>query len=77
MAKNLYATLKKVKAMGYDGVEFAGLYGHTPEEVRDVMRNDEDGEYTSIPVENPDLDKQKEIEEIIRKVDGDDGGAEA
>lgn len=49
----------------------------TPEEVRDVMRNDEDGEYTSIPVENPDLEKQKEIEEIIRKVDGDDGGAEA
>jgi hypothetical protein len=49
----------------------------TPEEVRDVMRNDEDGEYTSIPVENPDLEKQKEIEELIRKVDGDDGGAEA
>jgi hypothetical protein len=45
--------------------------------VRDVMRNDEDGEYTSIPVENPDLEKQKEIEELIRKVDGDDGGAEA
>ena len=22
--------------MGYDGVEFAGLYGHTPEEVRDM-----------------------------------------
>ena len=35
-AKNLYATLKQIKAMGYDGVEFAGLYGHTPEEVRDM-----------------------------------------
>ncbi len=34
--KNLYGTLKKIKAMGYDGVEFAGLYGHTPEEVRDM-----------------------------------------
>ena len=34
--KNLYATLKKVKALGYDGVEFAGLYGHTAEEVRDM-----------------------------------------
>ncbi|MBE6632970.1 MAG: sugar phosphate isomerase/epimerase [Ruminococcaceae bacterium] len=33
---NLYATLKQVKAMGYDGVEFAGLYGHKPEEVRDM-----------------------------------------
>ncbi len=33
---NLYATLKKVKALGYDGVEFAGLYGHKAEEVRDM-----------------------------------------
>ncbi len=33
---NLYATLKKVKALGYDGVEFAGLYHHTPEEIRDM-----------------------------------------
>ena len=30
---NLFGTLKKLKEMGYDGVEFAGLYGHTPEEV--------------------------------------------
>ena len=35
-AKNLYGTLKALKQMGYDGVEFAGLYGHTPEEVRDM-----------------------------------------
>ena len=34
--KNLYGTLKKIKAMGYDGVEFAGLYGHNPEEVREM-----------------------------------------
>ena len=34
--KNFYATLKKVKALGYDGVEFAGLYGHTAEEMRDM-----------------------------------------
>ncbi len=34
--QNLYATLKKIKALGYDGVEFAGLYNHTPEEVRDM-----------------------------------------
>lgn len=34
--KNFYATLKKIKAMGYDGVEFAGLYHHTAEEVRDM-----------------------------------------
>lgn len=36
---NLYATLKKVKELGYDGVEFAGLYGHTPEEVRDMCKD--------------------------------------
>jgi sugar phosphate isomerase/epimerase len=35
-SKNLYGTLKKVKELGYDGVEFAGLYGHTTEEVRDM-----------------------------------------
>ena len=35
-AANLYATLKAIKKMGYDGVEFAGLYHHTPEEVRDM-----------------------------------------
>ncbi len=37
--KNLYGTLKKVKEMGYDGVEFAGLYGHTPEEVREMCED--------------------------------------
>lgn len=29
-------TLRAVKAMGYDGVEFAGLYDHSPEAVRDL-----------------------------------------
>ena len=31
---DLRGTLEKIKEMGYDGVEFEGLYGHTPEEVR-------------------------------------------
>lgn len=31
-------TLKKVKEMGYSAVEFAGLYGHTPEEVGQMCR---------------------------------------
>ena len=34
MEKDFEGTLKKVKEMGYDGVEFAGLYGHTGAEVR-------------------------------------------
>lgn len=31
---DLAETLRKVKEMGYDGVEFAGLYGHSPEYVK-------------------------------------------
>ena len=33
MASDFEGTLKKVKAMGYDGVEFAGLFGHSAAEV--------------------------------------------
>lgn len=32
--KDLHETLRRVKALGYDGVELAGLYGHDPEEVK-------------------------------------------
>lgn len=35
-AANLDETLRQVKEMGYDGVEFAGLHGHSAEEVRDL-----------------------------------------
>jgi sugar phosphate isomerase/epimerase len=31
--------MQKVKQMGYDGVELAGLYDHTPEEIRDILNN--------------------------------------
>ncbi len=34
MQKDFAGTLKKVKEMGYDAVEFAGLYGHSAEEVK-------------------------------------------
>lgn len=34
MEQDFYGTLKKVKEMGYSGVEFAGLFGHSPEEVK-------------------------------------------
>ena len=36
--KDFYGTLKKIKEMGYDGVEFAGLFNHTPEAVRDMCK---------------------------------------
>lgn len=35
--KDLHETLRRVKALGYDGVELAGLYGHDPKEVRAWM----------------------------------------
>lgn len=31
---DLRGTLEKIKEMGYDGVEFAGLYGNSPEDIR-------------------------------------------
>ena len=34
MQKDFYGTLKKIKEMGYSGIEFAGLYGHDPLEVK-------------------------------------------
>lgn len=34
LEKDFYGTLRSVKEMGYAGVEFAGLYGHDPLEVK-------------------------------------------
>jgi len=34
MEKDFYGTLEKVKALGYDGVEFAGLFGEAPEKIK-------------------------------------------
>jgi sugar phosphate isomerase/epimerase len=36
-ARDLLATLRTVADMGYEGVEFAGLHGHDPEEVRKAL----------------------------------------
>lgn len=37
--KDLKAVLAEVKSMGYDGVEFAGLYGHSAEDVASMIRD--------------------------------------
>ena len=37
MEKDMDATLKKVKEMGYDCVEFAGYFGHSAEEVKAML----------------------------------------
>jgi len=36
-AKDFFGTLKSVADLGYDGVEFAGFYGKTPQEVREEL----------------------------------------
>ena len=36
-AKDFVAVLKKIAAIGYKGVEFAGLYNHQPQEIRKVL----------------------------------------
>ena len=36
LEKDFEGTLQKVKEFGYDGVEFAGLYDHTPVEVKEM-----------------------------------------
>jgi len=37
LEKDFRGTLKKVKSFGYDGVEFAGLYGNEPETVKQML----------------------------------------
>ena len=37
MAKDHWATLRKVKAMGYDGVEFYGQFTHTAQELKAAL----------------------------------------
>lgn len=36
--KDLLGVLKQLKALGYDGVEFAGFYGNTADQVADMLK---------------------------------------
>ncbi len=38
MQADMRGTLEKVKSLGYDGVEFAGLFGHDPAEIAALCR---------------------------------------
>lgn len=38
MKQDFKATLQKVKEMGYEGVEFAGLFGHSAKEVKEMCK---------------------------------------
>ena len=61
-SKNLYGTLKKIKAMGYDGVEFAGLYGHTAAEIKEMCA---DIGLTPISAHVPYVDMVKDPEGVL------------
>lgn len=37
LEKDFFETLKKIKQLGYDGVEFAGLYNHSPEIIKNFL----------------------------------------
>lgn len=39
LEKDFTGTLRKVKSLGYDGVEFAGLYGNTPANVNKILKD--------------------------------------
>lgn len=58
--ENLYGTLKKVKEMGYDGVEFAGLHNHKVEEIKEMLR-DIGLEAVSAHVPYKDMEENPEI----------------
>lgn len=45
LAADFEGTIKKVSAMGYEGVEFAGLYGYSPERIKEICEK-----YSLVPV---------------------------
>ncbi|MBE7042956.1 MAG: sugar phosphate isomerase/epimerase, partial [Ruminococcaceae bacterium] len=66
MAEDMLGTLKKVKEMGYDCVEFAGYFDHTAEEVKAML--DEVGlECVSVhQVYAPFLEQEQEMIDYLK-----------
>ena len=60
--ENLRATLEQIKKIGYDGVEFAGLYGNSPEDIKAMC--DEIG-LVPISAHVPYLDMIKDPEGVL------------
>lgn len=61
---NFVKTMQEVKDMGYDGVELAGLYGHTPEEVRDILK---ENDLTPISAHVPYMEFMEDIKETVNR----------
>lgn len=65
---NFFEVLKQVKEMGYDGVEFAGLYDHDPKEIKKHL--DEIGlegicSHIGYPAIKDNVDKEIEIAKTL------------
>ena len=61
--KDLLATLKSLKAMGYDGVELAGLYGKTAQEFKAAL---EEADIRAISAHVPLQDIEKDMAGVIK-----------
>ena len=59
---DLRATLEKIKDMGYDGVEFAGLYGNSPADIKAML--DELG-LTAVSAHVPFADLRRDAKGVI------------
>lgn len=64
LAKDFEGTLRKVKALGYDGVEFAGLCGKSPAEIKALC---EELELVPVSAHVPFVDMMKDPEGVISK----------
>ncbi len=62
LEKDFEGTLKKVKELGYDGVEFAGLYGKAPAEVKALCEK-----YSLVPISAhvPFVDMMADPEKVL------------
>lgn len=59
---DLRATLEKIRDMGYDGVEFAGLYGNSPADIKAML--DEIG-LTAVSAHVPFADLRRDAKGVI------------
>ena len=61
--KDFRGTLQKIKDMGFDGVEFAGLYGNSPEDVKKMC---EEIGLVPISAHVPFADLRKDAENLMK-----------
>ncbi len=62
MAKDFEGTLKKVAEMGYEGVEFAGLFDKTPAEVKELL---EKYSLKAVSAHVPLADMMEDLDKVI------------